>query len=199
MTPQQRVIGLTGGIATGKSTVSEYLATQYHLPVFDADVYARDAVAVDTPVYQAIVQRYDNDILLGDRTINRQKLGDIIFNHPDERIWLEQQIHPDVRNRLLAAVTDFSQQTIVLVIPLLFEANMTNLVTEIWVVYCSLQQQIARLMQRNHLTRAQAQARIASQMPLQQKCDRADIVLDNSSTVTALLQQVDAAIKTRIG
>lgn len=193
MTPQKRVIGLTGGIATGKSTVSRYLTKQYQIPVFDADVYAREAVEVGTQVYQEIVQRYGNDILLSDRTINRQKLGNIIFNHPDERSWLEQQIHPNVRNRLTAAVTNSSQQTIVLVIPLLFEANMTDLVTEIWVVSCSVQQQIARLMQRNHLTLAQAQARIASQMPLEQKCDRADIVLDNS-TLAALLAQVDRAV-----
>lgn len=197
MTPQKRVIGLTGGIATGKSTVSKYLAKQYQIPVFDADVYAREAVQMETQVYQAIVQRYGNDILLSDRTLNRQQLGDIIFNNPDERSWLEQQIHPDVRDRLIAAVANSPQQTIVLVVPLLFEANMTDLVTEIWVVSCSWQQQITRLMQRNHLTLAQAKARIASQMPLQQKCDRADVILDNSSTLTALLAQVDCATQAR--
>lgn len=194
MTCQQRIIGLTGGIATGKSTVSQYLAERYHLPVFDADVFARKAVEVGTQVYQAIVQRYGSKVLLSDRTLNRQKLGDLIFRDSTERAWLEQQIHPDVRDRLVAAVANSPQQIIVLVIPLLFEANMTNLVTEIWVVSCSLQQQIARLMQRNHLTQEQAQARIDSQIPLAQKCTQADVILDNSSTPTALLAQVDAAL-----
>lgn len=187
-----RIIGLTGGIASGKSTVSHYLATTYHLPVLDADIYAREVVKSGSPVLKAIAERYP-DVLL-DGTLNRQKLGQIIFSSEDERRWLEQQIHPYVRDYFVKAINKLTAQTVVLVVPLLFEAGMTDLVTEIWVVRCSQQQQLERLMQRNQLTREQAQARINSQMPIQEKCDRADVILDNSTTLEALLKQVDAAL-----
>lgn len=190
----RRRIGLTGGIGTGKSTVSDYLATTYQLPVLDADIYAREAVQKSSPILSLIAQRYNSNILLPDGTLNRKKLGEIIFNDIDERCWVEQQIHPYVRDRFSAEIDKLPQQTVVLVIPLLFEAQMVNLVTEIWVVYCSRQQQLERLMQRDRLTLEQAQARIDSQMPIEEKCDRADIVLDNSSTLDALLKQVDTAV-----
>jgi dephospho-CoA kinase len=189
----RRIIGLTGGIGTGKSTVSHYLATAYHLPVLDADIYAKEAVQKSSPILNAIASRYSSDILLADGTLNRQKLGQIVFNNTDERRWLEQQIHPSVRDHFIEEINKLTQQTAVLVVPLLFEAQMTDLVTEIWVIYCSNQQQLERLMQRDNLTLEQAQARINSQMPIEQKCDRADIVLDNSSTLEALLKQVDTA------
>lgn len=190
-----RTIGLTGGIATGKSTVSNYLATTYNLPVLDADIYAREAVSLASPVLKAIAERYGYDILLPDSNLNRQKIGEIVFNNLDERHWLEQQIHPYVRNRLVEEIYKLPSQIVVLVVPLLFEAELTDLVTEIWVVRCSQQQQLERLMQRNQLTLEQAVARINSQMPLEEKCDRADVILDNSSTRKALLRQVDVAIK----
>ncbi|MCV3212977.1 dephospho-CoA kinase [Plectonema radiosum NIES-515] len=189
----KRIIGLTGGIATGKSTVANYLATAYNLPIFDADIYARDAVAVDSPILQAIAQRYGEQILLADKSLNRIKLGEIIFNNQAERSWVENLIHPYVRDRFLRAITE-GLKTLVLVVPLLFEAEMTDLVTEIWVVSCLEQQQLARLMQRNNLTLEQAQARIKSQMPITEKAARADIVLDNNSTEDALLKQVDLAL-----
>lgn len=189
----RRIIGLTGGIGTGKSTVSHYLDTAYHLPILDADIYAREAVQKSSPILNAIAQRYGSEILQPDSTLNRQKLGQIVFSNSDERRWLEQQIHPLVRDRLSEEINKLTQQTAVLVVPLLFEARMTDLVTEIWVVYCSKQQQLERLMQRDNLTLEQAQARINSQMPIEEKCDRADVVLDNSSTLSALIKQVDAA------
>jgi dephospho-CoA kinase len=191
--PMKRIIGLTGGIATGKSTVANYLVTAYSLPIFDADIYARDAVSINSPILQAIAQRYGEEILLADNSLNRPKLGEIIFNNQGERSWVENLIHPYVRDRLLSAITEQSK-ILVFVVPLLFEAQMTDLVTEIWVVSCSEEQQLARLMQRNNLTLEQAQARIHSQMPISEKAARADIVLDNNSTKDALLKQVDLAL-----
>ncbi|MFH7029282.1 MAG: dephospho-CoA kinase [Heteroscytonema crispum UTEX LB 1556] len=190
----KRIIGLTGGIATGKTTVANYLASTYNLPIFDADVYARDAVSVGSPILQEIAQRYGEQILLPDGNLNRQKLGEIIFNNPDERNWVEGVIHPDVRQRFLEAIASSPAQTLVFVVPLLFEAGITQLVTEIWVVTCSEKQQLARLIQRNNLTLEQAQARINSQMPIAEKASRANVVLDNSSTLEALIQQIEAAI-----
>ncbi|MFN6569502.1 dephospho-CoA kinase [Dendronalium sp. ChiSLP03b] len=193
----KRIIGLTGGIATGKTTVTNYLASTYGLPILDADIYARDAVTLGSPILEAIAQRYGKQILLADGSLNRQKLGEIIFQHPDERNWIEGLIHPYVGDRFLKEIAQSSSQTLVLVIPLLFEAQMTNLVTEIWVVSCSESQQLQRLIQRNHLSREQAQARINSQLSLEQKASLADIVLDNSSTLEALLKQIDAALAIR--
>lgn len=195
-----RIIGLTGGIGMGKTTVSDYLAKTYQLPVLDADVYARAAVQPGTIALKAIVDRYTSKILLPDGTLDRRQLGEIIFNQSSERTWLESQIHPFVqqalsrdRDRWIQQLSDQSV-TIVMVIPLLFEAQMTDLVSEIWVVSCPPDQQIQRLMQRESLSQEQATARILSQMAIAEKRDRADVVLENSSTVEDLLQQVDRAI-----
>ena len=107
--PGRRIIGLTGGIGTGKSTVSQYLATAYHLPVLDADIYAREAVQKNSPILSAIAHRYNSNILLPDGTLNRKKLGEIIFNNLDERHWLEQQIHPYVRDRFVEKIDKLEQ------------------------------------------------------------------------------------------
>lgn len=191
----QRKIGLTGGIGTGKTTVSNYLANTYNLPILDADIYAREAVEIGSPILSKIAQRYGSEIILPDATLNRQKLGEIVFHNHEERIWLEQQIHPFVRQRFTEAMNQLSSNsTIVLVIPLLFEAKLTNLVTEIWVVFVDEKQQIERLMQRNNLTLEQAKARINSQMPLTEKCQQADVILDNSGSLEYIYQQIDAAL-----
>ena len=190
----RRLIGLTGGISTGKSTASKYLETTYNLPILDADVYARDAVKIGSKAIKAIASRYGVNILLADGSLNRHKLGNIIFNDVNERQWLEKQIHPLVRDAFVREINNSTADSIVIVVPLLFEAQMTDLVTEIWVVYCNPRQQLARLMQRESLTADAAQARINSQMPLPEKCDRADVTLDNSSSQESLFKQVDAAM-----
>jgi dephospho-CoA kinase len=186
-----RVIGLTGGIATGKSTVSDYLTQQYHWPVFDADIYARAAVLPGTAGLAAIVDRYGSELLLADQTLNRAKLGEVVFTYANERQWLESIVHPYVRqcfDQDLSEITD----TAVAVIPLLFEANLQKMVSEVWVVTCSPQQQLDRLQTRNRLTLEQAQARIKSQMPLAAKVRLADVVLDNSGTTADLIEQIIA-------
>lgn len=191
----QRIIGLTGGIATGKSTVADYLSKQYQLPILDADIYAREAVAVGSPILTAIAQRYGNSLLLADGSLNRRQLGTIIFNQPNEKQWVEQQIHPFVGQQFAQARSQYPPlQTLVYVIPLLFEANLTHLVSEIWVVTCSLEQQQQRLMVRNNLSQAEAQARIDNQLPLSEKTAQADWVLNNSSDLTVLYPQIDHAV-----
>lgn len=191
----QRIIGLTGGIATGKSTVSRYLQEAHQIPVLDADVYARQAVAVGSPVLGAIVKRYGAAMLEADGALNRGRLGEVVFNDAQEKAWLEQQIHPVVRQCFQSAMADLTHAPIaVQAIPLLFEAGLTNQVTEIWVVACTPEQQRQRLMERNGLTVEQAEARIASQMPLAEKIALADVVLDNSGDVNTLLRQVDQAL-----
>jgi dephospho-CoA kinase len=195
--PKKCTIGLTGGIAMGKTTVSNYLADRYQLPILDADIYAREAVAVGSPLLGRIADRFMG-VLRADGSLDRAKLGAIVFAQPEERTWLEQQIHPFVRDRLIRE-RDRHQASnpdvpVVLVVPLLFEVEMTDLVDQIWVIYCPRAHQLQQLMQRDGLTQTQATDRIASQMPIEDKCDQADVVLDNSGTPAALLAQVDAAI-----
>ncbi|MGL5083453.1 MAG: dephospho-CoA kinase [Microcoleaceae cyanobacterium] len=204
-----RLIGLTGGIATGKTAVSTYLSQRYSLPIWDADVYAREAVQSDSPVLNAMVNRYGREILNPDQTLNRTQLGSVIFSDPTEREWVEAQIHPVVRDRFQQNIAALHTQLYtpfqvglnpkpiaILAIPLLFEAQMTDLVTEIWVVSCSPSQQRQQLLQRDgdRLTPEQAQARIESQMSLAEKCQRADLVLNNTSTLEALYHQIDHAM-----
>ncbi len=191
----KRLIGLTGGIGTGKSTVSRYLATRYELPILDADIYAKEAVTPNFPIWRQIIKRYDSTIQLPDGSLNRKVLGEIIFNNPTEKSWLEGKIHPYVRDRFLSEGQQLKADTVVLVIPLLFEAKMTDLVTEIWVVSCSEQQQLGRLIERDRLTPEQARARIQSQLPLSTKIAGADLILANSSTLDNLLFQIDTALK----
>jgi len=193
----KRIIGLTGGIATGKTTVSNYLAHRYQLPVLDADIYAREAVQVGSPILSKICDRYGSGVQLPDGTLNRKRLGEIVFSNPAQRQWLEQQIHPYVRDRFQSELNSLVAPTIVFVVPLLFEAGMTDLVTEIWVVTCSAEQQLKRMIERDRLSLEQAQARINSQLPLAEKVASADVVLDNSSRPEALLKQVDLAYPTR--
>lgn len=194
-----RLIGLTGGIATGKTTVTNYLSDRYHIPILDADIYAREAVKPNSPILREIFDRYGKDLQLPDGILDRQQLGEIIFNNLEEKQWLESKIHPYVRDRFQSALKQIEARTIVLAIPLLFEANLTHLATEIWVVYCSPQEQIRRLMERNRLTQAQAIARIESQLSIDRKVALADVVLDNSSSLEQLFLQCDRALKKALG
>jgi dephospho-CoA kinase len=190
----QRVVGLTGGIATGKSTVSDYLSHTYDIPILDADLLARDAVAPGSKILTAVFDHFGNQIRHHDGSLNRAALGNIIFANPAERAWLEAQIHPYVRQQLVKQSAVFPEKLpIVMVIPLLFEAKMTDLVNEIWVVTCEPEQQLLRLQKRNQLSLAQAQARIASQMPLTEKIALADVVLVNTGDLENLYQQIQAA------
>ncbi|CAN1208646.1 Dephospho-CoA kinase [Tumidithrix helvetica PCC 7403] len=196
----QRIIGITGGIATGKTMVSDYLHQTYGLPILDADVYAREAVQGE--ILNQIIQRYGTEILDNSQTIesnqppslNRQKLGAIIFQDATERKWLESLIHPYVRDRFHTTVKQYQPNTLVMVIPLLFEAKLQNLVTEIWVVACDLNLELERLMQRNRLSAEEAKLRIQSQMPLSEKVLLADVVLENNGTSAELFEQVDNAL-----
>lgn len=195
---EQLIIGLTGGIATGKSTVSNYLAEKYLIPVLDADLIARTAVTINSPIFQNIVNRYGKNILLNDDNLNRKKLGQIIFNNQAEKTWLENQIHPFVVDFLQSQIKLLSNPIIVLSIPLLFEARMTNLVNTIWVVTCDFSTQLSRLKKRNNLTEDEAISRINSQMPLAEKTKLANIVIDNNKNVADLYNQIDVIMSIKI-
>lgn len=179
---QQRIIGITGGIATGKTTVSDYLHLKHGLPILDADVYARQALTGDR--LEQLRDRYGDQVFDYssnlEPTLNRQKLGAIVFANADERKWLEALIHPYVQAILTREAQKLAPDTVVMVIPLLFEAGMQNLVTEIWAIACDPKLQLKRLMQRNHLTKSEALQRINSQKPQLEKLLLADVIIVNS-------------------
>jgi len=187
----KRIIGLTGGIATGKSTVSNYLSEKYNLLVLDADIYSREAVRIDSPILEDIFQHFGSSLRLSDRELDRRALGNIIFSDSEAKQWLEAKIHPYVRDRFAQELARNNDEVIVLAIPLLFEVNLTYLVTEIWVVSCNQANQLKRLQQRNGFSQQQAQQRINSQIPLAEKEKKADFILENNSTLEELYRQCD--------
>ena len=190
-----RIIGLTGGVGMGKTTVSSYLYQTYGLPILDADLYARQVVEPGTAALSQIAARYGGSVLQADGSLNRRQLGDILFGNAVERQWIEQVIHPEVRQQIETKLEGIQNQNIaVVVIPLLFEVKMTDLVTEIWVVHTTVEQQRERLQQRDQLSPEQVHARIKSQMAIEQKISQADIVLDNSTSLQQLFEQIDQAI-----
>ena len=176
----QRRIGLTGGIASGKSSVGHWLERQ-GLPVLDADQFAREALEPGRDATNTVLQRYGSKVQAeGAATIDRAALGRIVFQDPAERLWLEQLIHPIVRDRFDQALTRHAETpAIVLMIPLLFEAGLESLCSEIWLVDCDESQQLQRLIARDGLSPAAAQARIAAQWPLSRKRALADHVISN--------------------
>jgi dephospho-CoA kinase len=162
------------------------------VPILDADLFARQAVAVGSGILEAISQRYGEELLNPDGTLKRRHLGDIIFSNPVEKQWVEQQIHPFVRRCFDNEMAKMPEApTVVHAIPLLFEAGLEAMVTEIWVVTCSQDVQLTRLMRRDSLSKEDAWIRIKNQWSLEEKAQRADIVIDNSSTIEALQRQID--------
>ncbi|OYQ66275.1 dephospho-CoA kinase [Pseudanabaena sp. SR411] len=189
---KQRIIGITGGIATGKTTVSDYLHHTYGLPILDADLYARQALTGER--LAKLRNRYGKLIFDDQGNLNRRKLGAIVFDSDIERQWLEQLIHPYVQECLISEANRLAPSTVVMVIPLLFEAKMESLVTETWAIACDPQQQLQRLMNRNHLSESEALQRIASQMSQSEKIELADVVIVNSDNPEELFFQVDNAL-----
>lgn len=189
---KQRIIGITGGIATGKTTVSDYLHNTYGLPILDADLYARQALTGDR--LAKLRDRYGKLIFDDQGNLDRRKLGAIVFDSDIERQWLEQLIHPYVKECLISEANHLAPSTVVMVIPLLFEAKMQSLVTETWAIACDPQQQLQRLINRNHLSESEALQRIASQMSQSEKIELADVVIVNSDNIEELFFQVDNAL-----
>ena len=188
-----RRIGLTGGIASGKSSVGRLLAAQ-GLPLLDADVYAREALAPGSPGAGAVLERYGDRVRAPDEEIDRAALGQIVFGDGAERRWLEQLLHPVVRACFAAKLQELAAEpVVVLVVPLLFEAGLETLCSEVWLVDCDETQQLQRLMARDGLGEADARAHIAAQWPLARKRQLADVVLNNRGTPEQLATQVEQA------
>ncbi|MEC1733489.1 dephospho-CoA kinase [Bacillus mojavensis] len=187
------VIGLTGGIASGKSTVANMLIDK-GITVIDADIIAKQVVEKGMPAYRQIIDEFGEDILLENGDIDRRKLGAIVFTNEQKRLALNSIVHPAVREEMLKRRDESiaNQETfVVLDIPLLFESKLESLVDKIIVVSVTKELQLERLIKRNQLTEEEALSRIRSQMPLEEKVSRADDVIDNSGTLEETKQQLE--------
>lgn len=186
-------IGLTGGIATGKSTVSAMLV-QYGAILIDADQVAREVVLPGSPVLSEVFARFGQALRQEDGSLHRKKLGEIIFNDPDARKDLEGILHPPIRSIMRQRMQQFEAEQpnrlVVADIPLLFESGHWEMYEQVLLVYVPEKVQIARLMEREGINKEQARLRISAQMPIEEKRKLADVVIDNSGTLEETKRQV---------
>lgn len=190
-------LGLTGGIASGKSTAAE-LMRQAGAIVLDADAIAHQLLTADGAGYAPVLEAFGHDLLDDQGQIDRRKLGAQVFADDSARLRLNALIHPLVRQTLAAAVASYRQQEtaagknwlLVLMIPLLFESGLTDTVDLTAVVYCPEPIQLQRLMQRNGFSETEARQRMAAQLPIDEKAQRADKIIDNSRGLAELRQEV---------
>ena len=191
----QRRIGLTGGIATGKSSAARLLEQNHGLPVLDADLYARQALEPGQPATEAVLERFGTDVVSSTGVVDRRALGAIVFSNPEQRRWLEQLVHPIVRQSFDQELMRLdSKPAVVLMIPLLFESGLEALCSETWLVDCDESQQLQRLMARDQLNETDAQARMNAQWPLARKRPLADVLISNRADAAALNAQLAAAL-----
>lgn len=188
-----KVIGLTGGIASGKSAVSAVLK-ELGAEVIDADIISRQVVEPGLPAWQQIVDEFQESILNKDGTINRKKLGEIVFADPAKLDKLNKITHPyiiaEIENLIAKHRSSGEKGVVVLEAPLLLELGLERLVDEVWVVAVHPTIQLKRLMERDKLSTRAAVNRIEAQMPLEEKVKKADRVIDNSGTLQETEEQV---------
>ncbi len=186
-------VGLTGNIASGKSTVARLLAER-HATIIDADVLARRAVAVGTPAYEAIVARWGDTVLASDGTLDRAALRRIVFSDPRELEALNAIVHPVVRRlweEELAAARARGDRIVISDVPLLFERGLADRFDRIILVDAPSAVRLERLMRDRGLSEGEASRMLAAQMPADAKRERADFVIDNAGSREALRARVD--------
>lgn len=186
------LIGLTGNIATGKSTVGQMLAglgARY----IDADALAHQAIAPGTPAYSAIIEQFGPEIVAANGHIDRRRLGDLVFADPDLLRRLEEIIHPVVIQYIEEILTQATEPVIVIDAIKLLESGLAGMCDSIWVVTCPQEQQVERLMRTRGLSREEALLRIRAQPPQEEKVRQANVVIDNSGDLVATQRQVREA------
>jgi len=191
------VIGLTGSIASGKSTVS-LMFDEFDIPVIDADKLSREVVRPGEKAYQGIVDAFGEGILREDLTLDREALGQMVFADEEKRKRLNEIVHPAVRKSMLSkrdAYLKKQEKCVVLDIPLLFESKLTHFVDKTLVVYVDEPVQIERLMDRNGYSEEEAMQRIRSQIPVKEKAKMADKVIDNNGSKYESYQQLEKILQ----
>ena len=182
---RQRRVGLTGGIASGKSTITNYIRKHKNIPILDADNLSRELIKPNTYGYKKILDYFGNKIIDNknnpERVINRKLLRNIIFKHSESKEWIEKLLHPLIKEKMIEECSQYKNtQTLVLVIPLLFEAKFEDICTEIWLVKCPKEIQKKRLITRDKISEKEAYESINLQLSFEEKRKFSDIILDNS-------------------
>ena len=181
----QRRIGLTGGIASGKSTITNFIREHTSIPIIDADNLSRELIKPNTYGYKKILDYFGNQIINNKnnsgKSINRKLLKNIIFNNSESKEWIEKLLHPLVKEKMVEQCSQYyNNQTILLVIPLLFEAKFEDICTEIWLVKCPKKLQKKRLIKRDKISEKEANKSINLQLSFAEKRKLSDVILDNS-------------------
>lgn len=187
------IIGLTGSIGTGKSTIANHFKT-LHIPVVDADLIARQVVEPGKDAYILIVETFGEQILQEDKTLDRKALGAIVFQDETKRKQLNEIIHPAIRTEMLKQRDSYVQKNVpavVLDIPLLYESKLTDYVEKIIVVSVDPDVQLKRIVERDNRTETEAKQRINSQIPVSEKAKMADAVIDNNRTISDSHEQLE--------
>lgn len=196
-----KIIGLTGGIACGKSTVSTELRA-LGAAIIDADALAHELSQPHQPLYNAYVQRFGREIVTANGALDRAAIARRVFADPAVRAGVDAIAHPLIRmaaEERLRAARDENKRAAVLDVPLLFEAGWDVLADETWVVSLPREEQLKRLLARDKaMDEGEARARIAAQMPLAEKCARADVIVDNSGTKEEIREYIGKLWKERI-
>lgn len=193
-------IGLTGGIACGKSTVANMLVSRGAI-LIDTDRIAREVVEPGEPALLEVARHFGQAVLREDGTLDRQRLGAIVFADADKRRELEAVLHPRIRERMLErmaqAERDFPGKLTVVDVPLLYESRMEPLFQEVMVVYVPREVQLQRLMARDGLTENEAEQRLSAQWPIEEKKRKADVVIDNSGGLERTEEQISHYWRTK--
>ena len=186
-----KIIGITGGIASGKSTVTNFLRQQGY-QVVDADAVVHQLQKPGGRLYQVLVQHFGQEILLENGELNRPLLASLIFSKTEEREWSKSTQGEIIREELAALRDRLSQTEAIFFmdIPLLFEQDYANWFDETWLVYVDRDVQLERFMKRDHLSKESAEARLATQWPLEEKKKLASHILDNNGSRDQLVSQV---------
>ena len=181
----QRRIGLTGGIASGKTTITNYIREHKNIPIIDADNLSKELIKPNTYGYNKILNHFGNRIIdntsNSEEVINRKLLRKIIFQHSENKEWIEKLLHPLIKEKMIEECSQYkNNQTIIMVLPLLFEAKFEDICTEIWLVKCPKELQKKRLIKRDKISEKEAYAAINLQLSFKEKRKFSDIILDNS-------------------
>ena len=194
----QRRIGLTGGIATGKTTIANYIKKYSEIPILDADHFSKELIQPSNKGYNAVLDYFGHQIIddsSSEKEINRELLKKIIFDNSKHREFIQNLLHPLIKEKMIEKCNQLEKNKILLlVVPLLFEAKFTDLCTEIWLVKCPKAIQKQRLMKRNMISDSEAEKIINIQQSFEEKSKFSDVILDNSKDQKLWINTIEKLI-----
>ena len=194
----QRRIGLTGGIASGKSTITDYIRKHKKIPILDADQLSRELIKPNSIGYKKILDYLGNQIIdkySSEKAIDRKLLRKIIFEDNKSREWIQKLLHPLIKEKMIEECNQYkNNEIILLVIPLLFEARFEDICTEIWIVKCTEREQVRRLIKRDKISEEEAFKIIKLQYNFEAKTKLSDVILDNSDDTNQWINKLKELI-----